>query len=86
VRNYGNAHIIHRAAMKHLEKNNGYIIAVSSIGAQLRTIFGSDYQVSCCSSLTYLWLTSSQISKHALNRLVEFITIGMGEMCLPDLS
>jgi len=46
-----------RAAMKHLQKVNGYIIAMSSIGQQLRSPFASDYQV----------------SKHAIGRLVEFI-------------
>ena len=43
-----------------LQASNGYFIAVSSVGAQLRISGASDY----C------------ISKHAMNRLVEFIVIG----------
>jgi NADP-dependent 3-hydroxy acid dehydrogenase YdfG len=43
-----------------LEKTQGYIIAISSIGAQLRFPGASD---GC-------------ITKHAVNRLVEFIVIG----------
>ncbi|KAI0034544.1 NAD-P-binding protein [Vararia minispora EC-137] len=46
-----------KAAMMHLQRAHGHIVAVSSIGAQLRGRFASDYS----------------ISKHALNRLVEFI-------------
>ena len=43
-----------------MEKTQGYIIAISSIGAQLRFPGASD---GC-------------ITKHAVNRLVEFIVIG----------
>ncbi|KAI0034543.1 NAD-P-binding protein [Vararia minispora EC-137] len=46
-----------RAAMMHLQRTHGHIVAISSIGAQFRSRFASDYE----------------ISKHALNRLVEFI-------------
>ncbi|KZV66569.1 NAD-P-binding protein [Peniophora sp. CONT] len=46
-------------ALKHLEKTNGYVIALSSIGAQLRNQSASDYG----------------ISKFALNRLIEFIAL-----------
>jgi len=46
-----------RAAMSHLQKAKGSIIAMSSIGAQLLSPYGSAYNV----------------SKHAVNRLVEFI-------------
>jgi NAD(P)-dependent dehydrogenase (short-subunit alcohol dehydrogenase family) len=48
------------AAIPDLEKTQGYIIAISSIGAQLRFPGGSD---GC-------------ITKHAVNRLVEFIALG----------
>ncbi|VDC05478.1 unnamed protein product [Peniophora sp. CBMAI 1063] len=46
-------------ALKHLVKADGYVVAVTSIGAQLRSPNGSDYQM----------------SKHALNRLVELIAL-----------
>ncbi|VDC07158.1 unnamed protein product [Peniophora sp. CBMAI 1063] len=46
-------------ALKHLAKTNGYVIAISSIGAQLRNFGASDYGV----------------SKFALNRLIEFIAL-----------
>ncbi|VDC05477.1 unnamed protein product [Peniophora sp. CBMAI 1063] len=46
-----------RPALKYLKKANGYFVAITSIGAQFRTQYASDYQT----------------SKHALNRLVEFI-------------
>ncbi|VDC05476.1 unnamed protein product [Peniophora sp. CBMAI 1063] len=46
-----------RPALKHLKKADGYFLATTSVGAQLRTPYASDYQT----------------SKHALNRLVEFI-------------
>lgn len=46
--------------MPALEKAQGYIIAISSIGAQLRFPGASD---GC-------------ITKHAVNRLVEFIALG----------
>ena len=46
--------------MPALEKTQGYIIAISSIGAQLRFPGASD---GC-------------ITKHAVNRLVEFIALG----------
>ncbi|KZV70816.1 NAD-P-binding protein [Peniophora sp. CONT] len=49
-----------RSATKHLGEAKGYFIAVSSIGAQGRWPGGSDYQT----------------SKHAVNRLVEFIAQG----------
>jgi NAD(P)-dependent dehydrogenase (short-subunit alcohol dehydrogenase family) len=43
-----------------LEKTQGYIVAITSLGAQLRVPGGSD---GC-------------ITKHAVNRLVEFIALG----------
>ncbi|KZV63751.1 NAD-P-binding protein [Peniophora sp. CONT] len=46
-------------ALKHLKETNGYVIALSSIGAQLRNVGSSD----------------SGISKLALNRLIEFIAL-----------
>ena len=47
-------------AIPALEKAQGYIVAITSLGAQLRVPGGSD---GC-------------ISKHAVNRLVEFIALG----------
>jgi len=47
------------SAVPALEKTQGYIVAISSMGAQLRVPGGSD---PC-------------ISKHAVNRLVEFIVL-----------
>ncbi|KZV64502.1 NAD-P-binding protein [Peniophora sp. CONT] len=46
-----------RAGSPHLEKTGGYLVVMSSIGAQLRTPLGSEYN----------------ISKHTLNRLVEYV-------------
>ncbi|VDC05194.1 unnamed protein product [Peniophora sp. CBMAI 1063] len=46
-----------RSAAKHLRQTKGYFIAISSIVAQVRWPGSSDYQT----------------SKHAVNRLVEFI-------------
>jgi len=48
------------AAVPVLEETQGYIIAISSMGAQLRLSGASD---GC-------------ITKHAVNRLVEFIVLG----------
>ena len=47
-------------ALPALEKTQGYIIAITSLGGQRRVPGGSD---GC-------------ISKHAVNRLVEFVTLG----------
>jgi NAD(P)-dependent dehydrogenase (short-subunit alcohol dehydrogenase family) len=52
-----------------LEKTQGYIVAITSLGAQLRVPGGSD---GC-------------ITKHAVNRLVEFIALGENPY-LPSLS
>ncbi|KAH9166926.1 hypothetical protein EDB89DRAFT_2001016 [Lactarius sanguifluus] len=49
-----------RASLSALEKTSGCIVIVSSSLAQLRFLLASDYA----------------ISKHALNRLVEFIALG----------
>ena len=49
------------AAVAHLENTQGYIVVISSTGAQLRVPGTSD---SC-------------ISKFAVNRLVEFIALGI---------
>jgi hypothetical protein len=49
------------ASVLALQESKGYFIAVSSAGAQLRVPGASDY----CTS------------KHAVNRLVEFIAIGV---------
>lgn len=46
--------------LPYLEKTGGYLLVVSSIGAQSRIPYSSSYCV----------------SKHALNRFVEFVTIG----------
>ena len=46
--------------MHALETTHGYIVALSSVGAQLRIPGSSD----------------ANISKSAVNRLVEFITLG----------
>ncbi|KZV62461.1 NAD-P-binding protein [Peniophora sp. CONT] len=46
-----------RPAAKYLRKTNGHFIAISSIAAQLRWPGGSDYET----------------SKHAVNRLIEFV-------------
>jgi NAD(P)-dependent dehydrogenase (short-subunit alcohol dehydrogenase family) len=54
------------AAVPALEKTQGYVIAITSIGAQLRFPGASD---GC-------------ISKHAVNRLVEFITLGKSSVSL----
>ena len=48
-------------AIPSLEKTQGIIVAITSLGAQLRVPGGSD---GC-------------IAKHAVNRLVEFIALGM---------
>ncbi|VDC05479.1 unnamed protein product [Peniophora sp. CBMAI 1063] len=48
-----------RPALKHLQKVDGYVVAITSVGAQFRSPNGSDYQT----------------SKHALNRLVELIAL-----------
>ncbi|KAH9180337.1 NAD-P-binding protein [Lactarius sanguifluus] len=48
-----------RASLSALEKTSGRIVVISSIAAQLRIPHGSDYA----------------ISKHAINRLVEFIAL-----------
>jgi NAD(P)-dependent dehydrogenase (short-subunit alcohol dehydrogenase family) len=48
------------AAIPALESTQGYIIAISSVGGQLRWPGASD---GC-------------ISKHAVNRLIEFIVLG----------
>jgi NAD(P)-dependent dehydrogenase (short-subunit alcohol dehydrogenase family) len=59
--------IVSSAAVPALEKTQGYIIAISSIGAQLRFPGASD---GC-------------ITKHAVNRLVEFIILGKIPVSLP---
>ncbi|VDB92275.1 unnamed protein product [Peniophora sp. CBMAI 1063] len=46
-----------RASAPYLNETRGYLVVVSSIGAQLRTPLGSEYN----------------ISKHTLNRLVEYV-------------
>ncbi|VDC03296.1 unnamed protein product [Peniophora sp. CBMAI 1063] len=51
-------------ALEHLRKTSGYVVALSSIGAQLRNIGSSD----------------SGISKLALNRLAEFIALEYKEV------
>ncbi|KZV66967.1 NAD-P-binding protein [Peniophora sp. CONT] len=48
-----------RPALKYLRASEGYVVAITSIGAQFRTPSASDYQT----------------SKHAVNRLVEMIGI-----------
>lgn len=48
------------ATVDHIVKSQGYIVAVSSIAAQVRVPCASEYN----------------ISKHALGRLVEYIGIG----------
>ena len=52
-----------------MEKTQGYIVAITSLGAQLRVPGGSD---GC-------------IAKHAVNRLVEFIALGKKNSHLPSL-
>jgi NAD(P)-dependent dehydrogenase (short-subunit alcohol dehydrogenase family) len=63
--------------VKYLEESSGRIIVISSIGAQLRSALGSDYGVRpvklCQSKVSY----ADQITKHALNRMVEFIAQGL---------
>ena len=56
-------------AIPALEKTQGYIVAITSLGAQLRVPGGSD---GCT-------------TKHAVNRLVEFIALGKNPY-LPSLS
>ncbi|KAI0316920.1 hypothetical protein OF83DRAFT_1083960 [Amylostereum chailletii] len=56
----GSQAVINRPSLVHLKKANGYIVAISSVGAQYRNPLGSDYS----------------IFKHALGRLVEFIRMG----------
>ena len=48
------------ASVTALQATNGYFIATTSTGAQLRVPGASDYCV----------------SKHALNRLIEFVALG----------
>ena len=48
------------ASATTLQASNGYFIAIASTGAQLRVPGASDYCV----------------SKHALNRLIEFVALG----------
>ncbi|KAI0313159.1 hypothetical protein OF83DRAFT_1142642 [Amylostereum chailletii] len=48
-----------RPSVEHIKKANGYIIATTSAGAQLRLPFSSDY----CTS------------KHALGRLIEYVAL-----------
>jgi hypothetical protein len=43
-----------------LKKTHGYVVALSSVGAQLRIPGSSD----------------ANISKHAVNRLIEFVALG----------
>ncbi|KAI0310636.1 NAD-P-binding protein [Amylostereum chailletii] len=59
-----------RPAIPHLEKTSGYIVAVGSAAAQLRMSNNSDYGV----------------SKHALNRLVEYIALGQKSLFLHDFE
>jgi hypothetical protein len=54
------------AAATALEQSRGYYVALSSIGAQIRIPGISDMN----------------ISKHALNRLIEFIVLGSFLQCL----
>ena len=48
------------AAATALEQNRGYYVAISSVGAQVRNPGTSD----------------ANMSKHAVNRLIEFIVLG----------
>ncbi|KAI0318718.1 NAD-P-binding protein [Amylostereum chailletii] len=64
VFNFVRAAGIDRPSLVHLKKVNGYVVAISSVGAQYRNLFGSDY----C------------ISKHALGRLVEFVRLEYPEI------
>ena len=48
------------AAATALEQSHGYYVAISSVGAQVRNPGTSD----------------ASMSKHAVNRLIEFITLG----------
>ncbi|THH21492.1 hypothetical protein EW146_g117 [Bondarzewia mesenterica] len=54
-------------AVPHLQRTRGYVIVLSSEVGQLRLPFGSDYNM----------------SKHVLNRLVEFIVLGIVPHILP---
>jgi hypothetical protein len=46
--------------VRALKETRGYVVALSSVGAQLRISGSSD----------------ANISKHAVNRLVEFVALG----------
>jgi len=52
--------LFNSAAVRALETTHGYVVGLSSVGAQLRIPGSSD----------------ANISKSAVNRLVEFITLG----------
>ena len=49
------------AAAAALEQSHGYYVAISSVGAQVRNPGTSD----------------ANMSKHAVNRLIEFIVLGL---------
>ncbi|KAI0065458.1 NAD(P)-binding protein [Artomyces pyxidatus] len=49
------------SSVSHLQKSNGYVVAISFAGAQVRIPTASDYS----------------LSKHAINGLVEFVPIGL---------
>jgi hypothetical protein len=55
------------AAIPALEKTQGYVVALSSVGAQLR----------------FPGISDANISKHAVNRLIEFVALGkIVSLCL----
>jgi hypothetical protein len=56
------------AAIRALKETRGYVVALSSVGAQLRIPGSSD----------------ANISKHAVNRLIEFVALGefLSRLCL----
>jgi hypothetical protein len=56
------------AAATALEESRGYCVAISSIGAQIRNPGSSD----------------ANMSKHAMNRLIEFIVLG--SFCFIDMT
>ena len=53
------------AAVRAIKETHGYVVALSSVGAQLRIPGSSD----------------ANISKHAVNRLVEFVALGQFISC-----
>jgi hypothetical protein len=52
--------LLRRPSIPHLKQTNGYLIVISSTAAQVRVPGNSDYGV----------------SKHAINRFVEFVDLG----------